>query len=228
MTQDFATYRSINPDGRFSDWLRLRAEPHWTAATTHPFTVAIGDNNSDFDAYGRYVTEDRHFVGAFTSVIGYTLAKAPELKTQRRLARFIAGEINEDFDYFDRSFPALGIDPQAALASEPLPATKEISETMLRAARDGGYADGLASILAAEWVYLTWGLREAQKPRPTRAYLAEWIDLHAVPAFEEFVTWLRGEMDKAGADLPPEHQEVLARHFAECCRLEAAFFSQVQ
>jgi thiaminase/transcriptional activator TenA len=186
--------------------------------------VAIGDDRMPKEAYGAYVIEDRHFVDAFTSVIGFTIAKAPELKTQRRLARFIAGEINEDADFFQRTFAALGISPEAAVASSPSAATRSLNELMLTAAREGDYADGLVCIVAAEWVYLTWGLREAKKPRPKRAYLAEWIDLHSVPDFATFVNWLREEMDRAGAALPPPRQETIATRFAGLCELEAAFF----
>jgi thiaminase/transcriptional activator TenA len=220
----YAEYVNSHPDGRFTDWLKERAGDDWWCATEHPFTVAIGDDTMPDSAYAPYVIQDRHFVDAFTSVIGFTLAKAPHLTIQRRLARFIAGEINEDADFFQRTFAALGISPETAVAAPASEATQAMNALMLGAAREGDYADGLVCIVAAEWVYLTWGLREARKPRPKRAYIAEWIDLHAVPDFEAFVTWLRGEMDTAGKALPEARQEELAQRFARLCALEAAFF----
>lgn len=214
------------PESRFSEYLRRKAGPSWLAATEHPFTVAIGDGTIDPGRYSRYLVEDRHFVDSFTSVIGFTLAKAPALPTRRRLAQFIAGALNEDNNYFERSFAELGIDPQAAMASPPGPVTQEISTLMLVGARDGAYEEGLVAILAAEWIYLTWAVREAAKARPKQPYLAAWIDLHAIPEFQEFVGWLIAETDRAGSGLGDERRTQLAGRFRRCCELEAAFFEQ--
>lgn len=209
---------------RFTDWLRAEAGDAWTAAVDHPFTVAIGDDRMDAGAYTQYLVEDRHFVDSFTSVIGYTLAKAPVLRSKQRLAGFIGGGLTEDTDYFARSFAELGIDPLRALAAPPRAVTREIADLMLSAARDGSYADGLVCILTAEWTYLTWGMREAKKPKPGRAYLADWIDIHASDSFQAFVGWLRQEMDRAAAGLPPERQRELSDRFTRLCRIETAFF----
>ena len=216
--------RGAPAETRFTEWLKAGAGANWNRAVEHPFTVAIGDDAMSPEAYGPYVIQDRHFIDGFTSVIGFTLAKAPELKTQRRLARFIAGEINEDADFFDRTFAALGITMDEVAATPPSATTRALNDLMLTAARDGDYVDGLVCILGAEWIYLTWGLREAKKPRPRRAYLAEWIDLHAVPDFEAFVAWLRDEMDRAGAAVPAARRRELADRFNRVCELEAAFF----
>jgi len=213
---------------RFSDWLRAQAGDGWTAAVEHPFTVMIGDDRVDVAAYTQYLVEDRHFVDTFTSVIGYTLAKAPVLRSKQRLAGFIGGGLTEDTDYFARSFAELGIDPVRALSAPPRPVTREIADVMLTAARDGDYADGLVCILAAEWTYLTWGMREARKPKPKRAYLSDWIDIHASESFEAFVSWLREEMDRAAAGLSPERQRELSERFTRLCRIEAAFFEDAR
>jgi thiaminase/transcriptional activator TenA len=76
----------------------------------------------------------------------------------------------------------------------------------------------------AEWVYLTWASCAAEGDRPDRFYLDEWIDLHAVEAFEAFVTWLRDQLDAVGPALAPERQERVATLFERTVDLEVRFF----
>ncbi len=220
----FAAFASANPGARFTEWLRRRAGADWDAATGHAFTRGIGDDSLPPAAYARYLIEDYAFITDLASALGFTLAKAADMPAKRRLAAFLAMLTSEENDYFLRSFAALGVPPEQYLTAVQGPVTREFAQTMVGAARDGGYEEGLACIVCAEWVYLTWGMREAQKPRPSRFYLAEWIDLHAVPGFQDFVGWLRGELDRRGPMLSAERQERVAALFARMCRLERAFF----
>jgi thiaminase/transcriptional activator TenA len=72
-------------------------------------------------------------------------------------------------------------------------------------------------------VYCTWGVAHADAS-PERFYLAEWVDLHSVPAFESFVAWLRTELDREGPTLSPRREARVARHFRRAVDLEVAFF----
>ena len=53
---------------------------------------------------------------------------------------------------------------------------------------------------------------------------AEWIDLHAVPPFVEFVAWLRGQLDAAGPELSARREARVRRLFRRTVELEVAFF----
>ncbi|MEJ8475799.1 TenA family protein [Roseibium algae] len=219
--QDFAAQ---TPSAGFSDWLAANAGPSWAAATDHPFTKAIGDDTMPTAAYVRYLIEDYTFVIDLCSTLGYLVAKAPSMQSKAKLSAFLALVTSEENDYFERSFAALGVPKETYQTAAQGPVTRQFSDLLLQSAGKGTYADGLACLLCAEWVYLVWGLREAQKPRPTHFYLAEWIDLHAVPGFQDFVGWLRTEMDNTGPDLDPAAQDRLADLFENMCRLEVAFF----
>jgi thiaminase/transcriptional activator TenA len=61
-------------------------------------------------------------------------------------------------------------------------------------------------------------------PGPKRFYLREWIELHAVPAFADFVAWLRSELDREGAAAAPPMQQRLATLFRTTLELERDFF----
>ncbi|WP_420413246.1 TenA family protein [Roseibium sp.] len=220
----FQDFQAVTPNARFSDWLAARAEPHWSEATDHAFTHAIGDGSVPDEAYVRYLIEDYTFITDLASILGYLVAKAPSMKSKSRLSGFLALLTSEENDYFLRSFDALGVSAATYETAAQGPVTRAFADLLLTSSGKGTYAEGLACLLCAEWCYLTWGLREAKKPRPEKFYLAEWIDLHAVEGFESFVNWIREEMDAVGAALPPNDQENLAKIFSKMSALEVAFF----
>jgi len=220
----FQEFLTTTPNARFTGWLAARAEPHWSAATGHAFTKAIGDGTMPDDAYARYLIEDYTFITDLASTLVYLVAKAPSMRSKARLSGFLALLTSEENDYFLRSFEALGVSPSVYETAAQGPVTRAFADLLLTTSGKGTYAEGLACLLCAEWCYLTWGLREAEKPRPDHFYLAEWIDLHAVEGFESFVNWIREEMDTVGSALGADEQERLAQIFTRMSVLEAAFF----
>lgn len=220
----FQVFAQHGSQARFTDWLAAKAEPSWSQATGHPFTNAIGDGTMPGEAYVRYLIEDYTFVKDLASTIGYLVAKAPSMRSKAKLSSFLAMLTSEENDYFIRSFDALDVPQQTYEAAAQGPVTQAFAKLLLSASGEGSYAEGLTCLLCAEWCYLTWGQREAQKPRPEQFYLAEWIDLHAVPGFEAFVGWIREDIDDIGPTLTEAEQERLADLFRQMSQLEAAFF----
>ena len=209
---------------RFTGWLRARSEPDWTAATEHRFTEELAADTLEDDVFRRYLVADFRFVETLTATIGYAAAQAPTTDAKARLARFLETVATDETDYFERSFDALDV-PESDRSGPPeRPVTREFDDLLRRASLEGGYAETLAVFVPAEWVYLTWASRAAEGDRPDRFYLDEWIDLHAVEAFEAFVTWLRDQLDAVGPTLAPERQERVATLFERSVDLEVRFF----
>lgn len=223
MTGILGTAAAGHAATRFSDQLVQAAGADWTAATEHPFTHAIGSGTMPRDAYVRYLIEDYTFITDLASVIGYLVAKAPDMATKRPLAAFLALLTSNENDYFIRSFAALAVAPEIYLEAAQGPVTRAFASLLLEAA-EASYEEGLACLLCAEWVYLTWGEREARKPRPADFWLAEWIDLHAGPGFEGFVSFLRAEMDRTAARLTEAERNRAMERFVHMCALEKSFF----
>ncbi|WP_434055002.1 MAG: TenA family protein [Roseibium sp.] len=223
-TRSFDDYRASVSGARFTNWLALRAEPFWSEATDHVFTHAIGDGSMPDEAYVRYLIEDYTFITDLASTLGYLVAKAPDMQAKSRLSAFLALLTSEENDYFLRSFEALGVPRETYAGAAQGPVTRSFADLLLTASGDGTYPEGLTCLLCAEWCYLTWGRLEAQKPRPAQFYLAEWIDLHAVTGFEDFVNWIRQELDRIGPSLSAELQERLADLFRQMSELERDFF----
>ncbi|WP_207485742.1 TenA family protein [Arenibaculum pallidiluteum] len=211
------------PGVRFTDWMRDQAEPHWTRMTTHRFARELGADSLDDAVAGRYLVQDYAFVGAFVSLLGTAISLAPTMPSKRAFAQFAAAVTSDENDFFLRSFAALGI-PEEAWSSPRLhPVTRDFLEVLQGAARSDSYPRVLAVLVAAEWSYLTWA-KACPAARPGRFWLSEWIELHAIPPFEAFVTWLREETDRTGASAGPDTRRMMGETFRRMMALEEAFF----
>jgi thiaminase/transcriptional activator TenA len=222
-----APARFAEYDGdRYTDWLRARTGGDWAAATEHWFVRELGDGTLADAAFRRYLVQDYAFVDALTSLVGHAAGHAPTIEARVALADFLGTVGTDENDYFQRSFDALDIPEADRVAPDLLPVTRAFEDLIGRAAR-AGYAESLAVLVAVEWVYLEWATAAAEGDRPDRFYLDEWIDLHAVDGFREFVGWLREQLDAVGPALSPRRERRVDRCFGRAVELEVAFFDAV-
>lgn len=219
----YAAYDETVEDARFTDWLRERSEPAWSAATTHRFTRELGAGELDDAAFRRYLVQDYAFLGSLVGLVGHAVGDAPTMASKRRLSTFLGTLTDEEDDYFERSFEALGVPRETYENPTRTPTTLAFEDLVARAAREGGYAERLAVLLPAEWVYEEWAAAVADES-PARPYLDGWIRLHANEGFRAFVGWLREELDREGAAASPRRRRRLERLFGRAVTLEVEFF----
>ncbi|PSP95749.1 transcriptional regulator [Halobacteriales archaeon QS_4_62_28] len=230
VTETFAAYAdrveeddataSVNP--RFTEWCRARAEADWIAAVDHQFTEELRTGTLSDAVFRRYLIQDYAFLGPLVGTFGHALGDAPSMAAKSRLADFLETLTDEENDYFERAFDALDVPEADRTDPELTPVTRAFEDLLGRAAREGGYAETLAVLVPAEWIYRSWAT--ATDDSPAQFYLDEWIALHDNPAFDEFVSWLRAELDREGAAAAPRRQQRLARLFRRTVELEVAFF----
>lgn len=214
----------MNPEavsGRFTDWLKARSEPAWTAAVEHRFVAELADGSLADADFRRYIVQDYAFIETLVTVLGFAVARAEGMAAKKRFAGFLSLLTSDENDYFMRAFAAVGAGPTNDLA----PVTAELRNVMLEAAEAGTYADVLAVIVPAEWIYLSWASVHAEAA-PPQAHYREWIGLHCVPEFAAFVGWLRGELDRVGPALSPLRRVEIEARFRRLVELEVAFFDQ--
>lgn len=223
---DFETYATTAEagaqDARFTDWLRARAEPRWTAAIDGQFTEQLIEGTIDDDVYRRYLLQDYAFVETLVGTFGHAVGEAPTMVAKSRLVDFLDTLTADENDYFERSFDALGVAEEAYADPETTPTTRAFQDVLERAAREGGYAETLAVLVPAEWIYREWATAADASPEPF--YLGEWVDLHANEEFVAFVDWLREELDREGAAASDRRRARLDRLFRRTVELEVTFF----
>jgi thiaminase/transcriptional activator TenA len=220
-------YRATVSDPRFTDWLRKRAEPDWTNAVDHRFTRELGRGALSEAVFAEYLVQDYAFLDVLVSTFGFAVAQAPDVSAKRAHIEFLDTLTDEENNYFERSFSALGVDDTRWEQPELSTTTAAFVDLFARTAREGGYAETLAAIVPAEWIYAEWATREASAHEAASDlpfYFADWIELHANPSFEEFVTWLRGQLDAHGPTLSPAREREIERIFCRTVDLEVAFF----
>jgi len=212
----------MTPTG-FSDELRHANASGWNRAIHHPFTVELGDGTLPDDALRRYLVQDYQFISTLASMAGYGVAKAPTMAAKALLSGFLAALTSEENTYFQRSFDELSVPAPLRDRPDLHPVAAEFLEVLRDAGETGDYADILATLLPAEWIYLDWAKLQAPKA-PPRFVHREWIDLHAGPAFEAFVNGLRREMNDVGRTLDATARTRVAARFRRMVELEVAFF----
>lgn len=219
----FADYAAGREDARFTDWLRERTEPAWSDATEHRFTQELGAGTLNNAVMARYLKQDYAFVDTLVGVFGYAVGDAPTMADKRRFVEFLDVVTDDENDYFERSFDALAVPESEWQSPERTDATEAFIDLLIAAREQGGYAETLAVLVPAEWIYLSWATREAAD-LPESFYLSEWIDLHANEGFVDFVGWLREQLDAVGPTLSARRQRQVARLFERTVAHEVAFF----
>jgi thiaminase/transcriptional activator TenA len=218
----FADYRQQHPQLPLSEQLRGYAESDWDQAVNHAFTEALGDDRLTDEVYARYLVQDYAFIDTLVNLVARTIANAPTMPPKTVLAGFLAALTSDENTYFLRSFEALGLGESDYLNPPLHPVSQAIIDTMKAA--EVRYETAIICLCVAEWSYLSWSKLQAEKPRGSRFYLQEWIDIHVLPEFEQFVTWLRTQVDSF-ADRDDATLARLAALFQRMCVLEHQFFS---
>ena len=211
---------------RLSERLRDAHRAAWTAAVEHRFVQELVADTIGDKAYARYLTLDYGFINDLTSAVGHAVAMAPGMPGKTRFAQFLGVLTDEENDYFLRSFAAFG--QPAPTFDNPLqhPVLDDFAALMARQREAGTYLDILAVLVPVEWVYLNWASDAVARgaAMPERFYLAEWITLHALPSFRDFVEWMRSEFDREAAAADATSRLRAEKAFRDAMILEARFF----
>ncbi len=210
-------------DQGFADSAKLAAGPLWENACSHPFTVALGDSTLPREAMAAYLVQDYDFIGTLVSMVGFAVGKAPDMTGMARLSAFLAAVTSEENTYFQRSFEALAVPEGEREHPQLHPVTRQFIAVMDEVGREGSYGEILATLLPAEWIYLSWAEAQAAKA-PEPFYFGEWVALHANPDFRAFVMWLKAETDRIAVSADDQERQAMAARFATMVQLEVDFF----
>ena len=209
------------PATGFALTLRSDNTDVWEAMQQHRFVTDIVAGRLAPDVFRRYLVFEHAFVETAILIFGHAMLKAPAFPQRRRLIGVLHSLAEDQLTYFARVFEALDLAPNAA--TRPVPeAVRRFDRGMLAIAESGSYADILAIMLAAEWMYGSWCLKAAQT-EIRDPELRHWIALHAEVDFLDGVNWLIAEIDREAAALDAAGRLRLSALFGDALRLEIAF-----
>lgn len=220
--EPIGSFERSDDHDRFSEWLRGRSTDAWESMLDHRFVRECTEGSVDDRVYEMYLKQEYAFVETSATALGYTVGKAPTMEQMRHLAGALDGLVTDQRAYFAETFDALGVegweDP------DPLPATRHFRDLVLRSATGGGYAESLAPMLAAEWLYATWCERAAAEGSfDPETPVGRWIRLHDDEEFRSHARWLRDELDRLGPQLPRRRQRDIAYIFRRTLEHEIRF-----
>jgi thiaminase/transcriptional activator TenA len=188
----------------------------------HRFVREIEADHLDPAVFHRYLVYENAFVETAISIFGHLLVKAPGLAEQRWLIGVLKALSEEQITYFRDAFQEIGL-PESAWHGIALPMpVVTFQQSMLAFAAHGPYAEGIAAMFAAEWMYWHW-CRRAAGHRITDPVLCRWVALHAGDAFAGQARWLKQQIDLAGQGLRPEGRRRVSTVFGLALRLEIDF-----
>lgn len=186
----------------------------------HRFVVDIKSGQLSDGILGQYLVFEHRFVETAVSIYGFAIAKATGIQRKCRLISMADQLANEQIRYFNDAFSRLGLAAKTRDADDPR--VQAFCDVMLQNAEHGTYADIIAAMFAAEWMYLTWS-RAALAQGIANITVRDWVSLHTTAQFAEQVEWLQNELDEAAKSGDAEQRTKLSRIFGQTQQLEIAF-----
>ena len=196
----------------------------WFAATNHPFTTELANNSLCLDKMRRYLAQDYTFIDNFVRLASCAIYHAPSLPDRLPLAHFLGIIAGPENTYFQRSFDMLNVPLSQRENPTLLNPSSDFQALMLKAAKSGEYANMIAVLCVAEWIYLSWAKPFFKTDKSLPFYFSEWISLHCGEYFESLVEHLRTQLDTAFDDADAKKQETIKDYFHQAVLLEKQFF----
>ncbi len=215
-----------NPASTFTEWLREQNQKNWDAAVEHRFIEELFAGSVADEVLLHYLVQDYQFIDRFVALLGAAITSADLFTSRVRFSRFAAMITSDENTYFLRAFNELGLAEKHRITPQLTAQTKAFQDLMAESADSRIYPLCLSVLVVAEWLYLSWADRP-DATLPKRFIHAEWITLHNNPAFAEFISWLRSELDRTGPLLDAQDQARCADMFGRAVALERAFFDHV-
>lgn len=220
--ESYQSFELKDKEPQFTAWLRDGARDSWESMLDHQFVHQCTDGSIDDRVYEAYLEQEYAFVKTAATALGYAIGKAPSMQQMQRLTEALEGLVTDQREYFEETFDALGVEnwenPNA------LPTTRHFGDLVLRSATGEGYAESLAPMFAAEWLYATWCQHAVKEGSfdPT-SHVGRWIRLHNDDTFHTHVAWLRAELDRIGPQLEERRQRAVAYLFRRTIEHEIRF-----
>lgn len=184
-----------------------------SACLAHPFVQGIASGELARERFRGYVAQDAYFLEAFARAYAFALARCPDREGITVFKDLLVG-VFEELELHRGYAKRWGI----SLAVEPLPATAEYCDFLLRVASLEPVGHTVAAMTPCMRLYAYLGQELTPKTNAESPY-REWVETYASTEMEALAARLEVLLDRYGGE--PEQLEVLYRRAME---LEIAFF----
>lgn len=207
-----------------TDELYAAAEPIWQAQLDHPFVRGIADGSLDEERFKRWVLQDYRYLKEFARIFAWAVAKEERLEAMSWYAGVLDLTLNTEMDLHRQYARRFELTPGDLEAAPMWPTTRAYTDFLVRTAADGDMADLLAALLPCAWGYVHVAQALAAGEPPEDQRYADWIDQYASDEFAQAAGWLKGELNRQGAEASPAKRERLKELFVLSSRYEWQFW----
>ncbi len=195
----------------------------YEAILKHPFLTGLADGSLPDEMFAFYVVQDSLYLKQYGHTLAAIASRAPDASETEMFARHFIGVVRVEQQLHDELLGGLGIDPATVDAAEMAPTTLAFTSYLVATARGGSYAEAVAAVLPAYWIYWEVGkeLRRRGSPDPR---FQRWIDTYSGADYGEYVQEILGLTNRLGAGLSEAERGRLHGYFRTSSRYEWMFW----
>jgi thiaminase/transcriptional activator TenA len=195
----------------------------YEAILKHPFLTGLADGSLPDEMFAFYVVQDSLYLKQYGHTLAAIASRAPDASETEMFARHFFGVVTVEQQLHDELLGGLGIDPATADAAEMAPTTLAFTSYLVATARGGSYAEAVAAVLPAYWIYWEVGkeLRRRGSPDP---HFQRWIETYSGADYGDYVQEVLGLTNRLGADLSGAERARLHGYFRTSSRYEWMFW----
>ena len=195
----------------------------YEAILKHPFLTGLSDGSLPDDIFAFYVVQDSLYLKQYGHTLAAIASRAPDAGETEMFARHFIGVVTVEQQLHDELMGGLGIDPATADTTEMAPTTLAFTSYLVATARGGSYAEAVAAVLPAYWIYWEVGkeLRRRGSPDPR---FQRWIDTYSGADYGDYVREVLGLTNRLGAGLSEADRARLHGYFRTSSRYEWMFW----
>jgi thiaminase/transcriptional activator TenA len=201
-----------------------RTRPVWNDVIEHRFFNEVATDTIDSEYFVRYLAVEYSFIDTAAIALGHAITKAPSFKERQKLSHGLYSLVTDQETFFQNAFRAFDVPESSRTLRNAL--ANSLHQLFLQTASQCSYAEILATIFGAEWLYLQW-CSNANRTPSARTVIREWVALHSGGSFEEHVKWVRSQLDSIGSALNDVEISRLQHLFENTLNAESAFHDAV-
>jgi len=208
----------------FSEQIRQRTEPLWTAIMLHPFVKGIGDGSLSRDRYIFFLKQDYVYLIEFSRVFALASAKAQQLSDMGYFAALLNATLNTEMELHRKTCAEFGISAAELEKTEAALITSAYTNLLVKTCYEGTLTDILAVLLPCAAGYVEIGQYILKQGLPADPHYRNWIETYASPEFAEFADWLKSKLDRLALAGNEEEKNRWYRLYLASSRFEFLFF----
>lgn len=197
--------------------------PSLARVLEHPFLRGLGDGTLDEGAFRFFVVQDAVYLREYGRALALLGARAPEERWLLLFTRHSIEALEVERALHSGLFQAFGIDPEAALGTEPAPTCLAYTSYLLSVAHGGSFAEAVGAIVPCYWIYEQVGRALLERGSPHGLY-KRWIETYADAHYGAVVEEVLCLVDRLWPGLGGEERTRVLRHARQTSRYEWCFW----